>query len=201
MHPRDLLAVVLMLLVPCVAHPDSIWDRKDRRAAFLFEDNNARHVGDIITVLINESTAANEREERALDKKGSKGGTMAFSANSAAGSAKFDLDMNGNTRRNFNGSAQLTSDRRFLDRITVVVVDVLPNGNLVVEGYRSRIVGGERRDLRITGIVRPADIGAQNTVESRFVANFRITYIGHGPSSRFVDQGWLGRVWNALWPW
>jgi flagellar L-ring protein precursor FlgH len=110
------------------------------------------------------------------------------------------MNMNGSTQRNFNGSAQLTSDRRFLDRITVMVVDVLPNGNLVIEGYRSRIVGGERRDLRITGIVRPADIGAQNTVESRFVANFRITYIGHGPSSRFIEQGWLGRVWNALWP-
>jgi flagellar L-ring protein precursor FlgH len=199
MRFRYLLAGVLSL-VPCWARSDSIWDRKDRRAAFLFEDNNARQIGDILTIAINETTEANEREERALDKKGSKGGTMGFAAKSAAGSAKFDMNMNGSTQRNFNGSAQLTSDRRFLDRITVMVVDVLPNGNLVIEGYRSRIVGGERRDLRITGIVRPADIGAQNTVESRFVANFRITYIGHGPSSRFLEQGWLGRVWNALWP-
>lgn len=200
MRPVWLLAG-LLAISPTLLRADSIWDRKDRRAAFLFEDNNARQIGDILTVAINESTEANEREERALDKRGGKGGTLGVSAKSGAGgSAKLDMDMSGNVRRNFNGSAQLTSDRRFLDRITVMVVDVLPNGNLVIEGYRSRIVGGERRDLRITGIVRPADIGAQNTVESRFVANFRITYIGHGPSSRYVEQGWWGRVWNALWP-
>lgn len=194
---RWLMTLAGFAVTLTVAHADSIWDRRDRRAAHLFEDNNARQVGDILTVAINESTEANEREERALGKTNAAGATLGFRN---AGGGSLDMEFNSTGRRNFNGSAQLSSDRRFLDRITVTVVDVLPNGNLVIEGYRSRVVAGERRELRITGIVRPADIGAQNTVESRFVANFRISYRGHGPESRFVNQGWFSRMWNLLWP-
>ena len=111
-----------------------------------------------------------------------------------------DASVNNTSRRQFNGSAQLTSDRSFTDRITVTVVDVMPNGNLVVEGYRSRVVAGEQRMLRVTGIVRPTDIGAQNTVQSQFMANFRISYLGRGPESSFVNQSYLGRAMNLLWP-
>jgi flagellar L-ring protein precursor FlgH len=109
--------------------------------------------------------------------------------------------MSNNSKRQFNGSAQLSSDRRFADRITVTVVDVHPNGNLVIEGYRSRMVAGEQRVLRITGIVRPTDINGQNTVESRFVANFHVSYLGKGPESNFVNQGWLSKLFNRIWPW
>lgn len=193
-----------VIIMSAVVSADSIWDRRDPRAAHLFQDNRARNLGDVLTVAINESTNANEREQRALDrgKNATTGMTFAGKSKSGSigGSASVDFTLGSDSKRGFNGSAQLTSDRTFLDRITVVVVDVLPNGNLVVEGTRTRVVGGEQRELRITGIVRPADIGQQNTVESRFVANFKIYYSGKGQQSSYTSQSWFNRVMSRLWP-
>ncbi len=198
MRYRLLITATVLGVAAAVAPADSIWDRRDPRAAHLWEDNRARRIGDTLTVAINESTEANEREQRALDK--SNNAKAGFTFKSKAG-ADAGLDWNNSSGRTFSGSAQLTSDRSFADKITVRVVDVLPNGDLVIEGFRSRMVAGERRELRITGIVAPKNIGQQNTVESRFVANFRVSYLGKGPESSFVNQGWFSRIFNRIWPW
>ena len=108
--------------------------------------------------------------------------------------------MSNSSSRKFNGSAELSQDRRFQDKMTVTIIDVMPNGNLVIEGTRSRVVAGEARVLRLTGVVRPADIGAFNTVRSQFVSNFKVSYLGRGPESSFVNQGYWGRAMNLLWP-
>jgi flagellar L-ring protein precursor FlgH len=84
--------------------------------------------------------------------------------------------------------------------MTVVVIGVAPNGNLLVEGYRQRILNREVRSLRVTGLVRPADIGPFNTVQSQYIGNFQVTYVGRGPESNYTNQGWGGRIINALWP-
>ncbi len=175
-----------------VVRADNIWDRRDPRYANLFQDNRARNIGDILTVVINETTASNDREQRAQDKSNSANGNINLLGETASGDAGF--------RRRFNGSAQLTSDRRFQDRLAVTVVDVMPNGNLVVEGYRSRVVAGEERVLKITGVVRVQDIGAGNAVQSTSLANARISYLGRGPMTRSVNQNFLGRVMNRIWP-
>lgn len=187
------------------ASADSIWDRRDPKAAYLFHDNRARSVGDILTIAISENTANNERETRALDRGTNNSATANFEGNYQFGGADAKngtLDGSGSTssRRRFNGSAQMTSTRTFVDRMAVTVIDVLPNGNLVFEGTRSRVVAGEERVLRITGVVRPNEIGANNTVQSQFIANFRVSYIGRGQSSEFVNQSVLGRVVNFLFP-
>lgn len=171
---------------------DNIWDRRDPRYANLFQDNKARNIGDILTVVINETTASNDREQRAQDKSNSLNGSINVPSGSSASDASF--------RRRFNGSAQLTTDRRFQDRLAVTVVDVMPNGNLVIEGFRSRVVAGEERVLKITGVVRAQDIGAGNTVQSTSLANARVSYLGRGPMSSTVNQNLLGRIMNRIWP-
>ena len=102
--------------------------------------------------------------------------------------------------RSFQGSSSYEVERRLLDDMTVTVMDVLPNGNLVIEGSKYRRVSNETRLLRLSGIVRPYDIGIPNIIESRFIANPRIVYEGGGVESRFTNQGWLGRATNKLWP-
>lgn len=202
-----------LLLVPVAvgasadaARADSIWDRRDPRYAFLFQDNRARSVGDILTVVISENTTATEREQRGLDKSNDASGNVQFAGSSSAdggagrtGALSFSLT--DAFRRRFNGNAQFTAGRQFTDRMAVTVVDVLPNGNLVVEGYRSRVVAGEERVLRLTGVIRPQDVGLGNFVPSAAVANFKISYLGRGPASRTVNQNYLGRLGNLLWPW
>jgi flagellar L-ring protein FlgH len=199
-----LILPLLLTLKPSEIAADSIWDRRDQRAAFLFHDNRARNIGDIVTIAILENTNANEREQRQMAKSTDGRVTTAFTGSSSSGTTNLNgalnFDLRNQSNRVFNGSAQLTADRRFTDRMALTVVDIMPNGNLVVEGYRSRVVSGEQRVLRITGIVRPADIDTRNVVPSGSVANFKVSYIGRGPESSFVQQGYWGRVMNLLWP-
>lgn len=195
-------------LAPSEAFGDSIWDRRESRAAFLFEDNRARRVGDLLTIMIMENTATNENEQRQMNKTtdgqvtttytGSSNSTSPSKAVALTGALNFNL--RNQSSRVFNGNSSLVSGRTFTDKMAVTVIDIMPNGNLVVEGYRTRVVSGEERVLKITGVVRPADIGLRNTVLSEAVANFKISYIGRGPQSAFVNQGFLGRVFNRLWP-
>jgi flagellar L-ring protein FlgH len=206
-----LLVLPTMTLGVSPLGADDIWDRRDPRYAFLFQDNRARAVGDIVTLVINETTNTNEREQRAQDKNNTASGNLTFSGNSSAGSAgagggggrtgALSFNLADDFRRRFAGSAQMTSDRRFQDRIAMTVVDIMPNGNLVVEGYRSRLVAGEERVLRVTGVVRQADIGAGNAILSTSLANARISYLGRGPQSRTTNQNYFGRIVNRAWPW
>lgn len=179
-----------------VGKADSIWDRRDPRYAYLFMDVRARNIGDVLTVTISETTVANEQDQRALSKTTKTSASLGFGAAGTPG----QLATEGSTRT-FAGNAQMTANRVFTDRMAVTVVDMMPNGNLVIEGYRSRVVAGEERVLRITGVVRQADIGIANTVSSQAIANFRISYLGRGPASRAVNQNYLGRAVNLLWPW
>ena len=203
-----LAALGLGPLSPCPTFGDSIWDRRESKSAFLFEDNRARRVGDILTIQVSETTTATEQEQRSMNKStdgrvqtdytGSSSSSQPSGALALKGALNFDL--RNRSSRVFSGTAQLNNARTFSDRMAVTVIDIMPNGNLVIEGYRTRVVEGEERVLKITGVVRPQNIGLNNIVQSQFVANFKISYLGRGPQSAFVNQGFLGRVMNRLWP-
>ncbi len=193
-------------IIGSFAHADSIWDRRDPRYAYLFQDNRARQVGDIITVVVSETTVASDQDKRSTDKSSSTNASAAYSGStSGTGDSgrkgALSMSLNGSAQRQFNGASQLTASHVLTDRMAVTVVDVMPNGNLVVEGYRSRVVSGEERVMRITGIVRQLDVGIGNLVPSASVANFRVSYLGRGPETRAVNQNYLGKLLSVLWPW
>jgi flagellar L-ring protein FlgH len=200
-----LIALLLTTTLPDCTRADSLWDRRDPNSSHLFNDYRARKLGDVLTVVIEENTGSDAQEKREMDKK-----TKATSSNSGSGSTSalgnvlrsfgYDLDLNSSSQRSFDGKANTTINRNFNDRLSVVVTAVLPNGNLVVEGYRQRMIAREMRTLRVMGTVRPADIGPFNTIQSQFLANLHISYEGRGPESSYTNQGWGGRIWNKLWP-
>jgi flagellar L-ring protein precursor FlgH len=191
-----LTLIVVMVATAPIGRADSIWDRRDPRYANLFQDNRARNIGDLLTIAISEVTVANEQDQRDMRKRSFADARFGFGTKGQPGQL-----LNGTSDRSFTGNAQVTTNRVFTDRLTVTVVDMMPNGNLVFEGYRSRVVEGEERVLRITGVVRQADIQVGNVVPSAAVANFRISYLGRGPETRMTNQNYLGRLVNHLWPW
>jgi flagellar L-ring protein precursor FlgH len=201
-----LFAVVMLpALVPGRLEAQTLWDRRDRNMATLFNDYRARHVGDVLTVFIEETTGFDAQEKREMDKKTSS--DMNFngtgSTSGLAGvlrSFGYGIDLASSSARTFAGNNTSTIDRKFTDRMSFIVVDVWPNGNLLVEGYRYRLITRETRMLRLQAIVRPADIGPYNTVQSQFLANLRVTYEGKGPESSYTNNGWGGRIFNKLWP-
>ena len=204
-HPVPLGAAVLLVLVSAATAADSIWARREPRIAFLFEDTRARHVGDLLTVTVLESTGVTNSDKRDLSKAA--GFTDQISLTGAAALGKIftrsgsgNYQGGGSSSRTFDGSAALSSARTFTDSVPVTVIDVLPNGNLIVEGSRQREVSGELRTLRITGIVRPVDIDAVNNVPSTVVGDFHITYQGRGIESDVVQPGYLKRLLFRIWP-
>lgn len=192
-----------------VGRADSLWERRDPRYAFLFKDNRARSIGDTLTVLINETTVANDQDQRNMSRTTSGSGSVTIfdrirtPANGTAGTPGTTLLQapTQNTALTFAGTAQNTTNRVFTDRMAVTVVDIMPNGNLVLEGYRSRVVAGEERVLRITGIARQQDIGVGNVILSGSVANLRMSYLGRGPATRNNRQGfltWLNSIFRPF---
>jgi flagellar L-ring protein precursor FlgH len=204
---------IMLCLTPVAAAPlisssdllaDSIWERRTQHSAYLYMDNRARRVGDLLTVSVNENTGATNKEERTLKKDTAASAKLNLAASGNAGgagrSASGQMNGSNSSDRSFQGSADFASERQLVDQMTVTVVDILPNGNLVIEGYRRRLVQNEMRLLRISGVIRPNDIEIPNLIESRFIANFNVSYEGTGVESKFTNQGWLGRVTNKVWP-
>jgi flagellar L-ring protein precursor FlgH len=109
--------------------------------------------------------------------------------------------MDAQSDNSLKSKADFKDERSFTDQVTVVVVDILPNGNLVVTGTRDRDIAGDIQTIEVSGIVRPSDIAYDNTVKSQQVANFRIVTKNSGVSDPYTKPGWLGRIVNVIWPW
>ncbi|MCR9117029.1 MAG: flagellar basal body L-ring protein FlgH [bacterium] len=202
--PATLVAILLLSGVCApAAFGQSLWQQRDPRRVNIYHDSKARSVGDVLTIVISETTDVDNNDQRAMDK--STGATAAFGLNGATSSGGVGGDVSGtgnltaSATNRFDGSSQVTVERQFTDSMTVMVLDVLPNGNLIVGGKRRRIVAGEERTLMVSGIVRPLDIAINNSVNSLYIANFQVNYEGEGPDSRFTTKRFLPRVWESLW--
>ena len=189
-----------LFLIAADLPAQSLWQQRDKRKAFLFHDLKARCVGDILTIAIDEETDVANSDTRGMSKQTATSANAGFAyagnPSSGAASAQFNVDSD----RDFAGDVNFSSDRQFQDRFSVTVVDVLPNGNLVVAGVRNVWVEGDQKRLSVSGIVRAYDIREDNSVQSSSVADLRIFYEGVGPESHFTNQGWLGRRVNKFWP-
>lgn len=157
-----------------------------------FADKKARNVGDILTVIINESSRQSISKSSSNSKEGSVdigagSGLLKFlKAAGASGSDSFQAD----------GSASDTSS--FSGRITVTVVEVLPNDNMVVEGTQSIWQGKNEQKITFRGIIRRDDVTMNNTVPSTKVANAELRFDGKGPLNAKQRQGILTQLFNIL---
>ncbi len=202
-HTTLICATGIALTMPLV-NADSLWQRRDPQRAYLFYDSRARNVGDLLTVVISESSDVQNSEQNSLDKSSSNSANADLEAASGGGfaeqAASASLDVASSAKRAFSGKADYRDSRAYTDHITVTVVDVLPNGNMVISGRRCLTIAGEQRTLVMSGIVRPIDLGPDNKINSRYIADLRTVYEGEGASRRFTRQGWLSRATNKVWP-
>jgi flagellar L-ring protein FlgH len=183
---------------------DSIWVSAAAPRAIV-SDRKAVAVGDILSILVQENTAASkDTSTKTAKKTGLDASISSFLFSPAA--SKF-LTKKGqlpaikmDSNNSFDGSGQINNNEKIIARIAVTVIDVMPNGNLVIEGSRQTAFSGETSDAILRGIVRPADIGANNTVYSYNVANATIRYVSKGAASDGARKGWFTKVWDKLTP-
>lgn len=168
-------------------------------------DLRARNVGDILTVLVQEQTTVRneERVERSNDTTLA-ARLEAFSLSSKTFNQNFLPQIDVRKQQDFNGEARQNSNSDVRASVAVVVIDVQPNGNLVVAGTRSVQVNDETRTLRISGLVRQLDVTPANTIGSAQVSDARIAITGEGGNTRKVSRGPIGQMFDTLvwiaWP-
>lgn len=199
-----LMAVVISGCIAPAANADSLWPKRNPRRACLFDDSRAVRTGDLLTIIVSESTQVRNREDKGMSKSANAAGAFDLSAASGGGfgitGADGNITFSKSSNRNFDGEANYQNSQVFQDRMTVTVTGMTSEGNLILAGSRSIHVAGEFKTLNVSGIVRPIDIGPDNTVTSHFIANLIATYETDGPERRFTRQGWWGRSMNKVWP-
>jgi len=108
--------------------------------------------------------------------------------------------MEASSSNKLDGKADYKDERKYNDSITAVVIDIMPNNNLVVMGTRSREISGDKQIIEVTGIVRPTDIAYDNTIQSEQIANFAIVLKNSGYAANFNRPGWFGNFLDIVWP-
>ncbi|MEW6745874.1 MAG: flagellar basal body L-ring protein FlgH [Planctomycetota bacterium] len=193
-------AVVLVsaILAPGLA-AQSLWCEGRTAMGNLIGDNVATSVGDLVTIIIRERQLIQDDQEINTEKD-----TRMDSAVSELNAFPNAFDplpsMKYASRRSFDGTAEYQRDGRFETSVSARVIDVQPNGNLVIEGKRIITIGDEVKTISISGIVRPLDLSATNSVTSERVADAIIRYDGEGPLSNAMEPGWFEKLLDYIWP-
>lgn len=163
----------------------------------LFADAKARHVGDILTIQLVERTQASSQATTSTSRGSSVNvpAPRLFGAPATIGGRTLDSEFGADSE--FSGSGNSSQSNRLDGSVTVTVAERLPNGYLVVRGQKWIRINQANEHIQIQGIVRPADIGPDNTVLSSRVADAQIAYRGRGSIAQTNAQGWLSRFFSS----
>jgi flagellar L-ring protein FlgH len=182
---------------------DSLWH--DPAAPSLFADNKACGVGDIVTIVVQESSTASKNNNTTTSKKSSVNDAITAFLYSPAGSSFLTHGgqmpaLNYSAESDFNGGGTIQNNEQIVANVSVRVVDVLPNKNMVIEGTRHTAFGNEQQDIVLRGVVRPEDLSANNTVFSYNVADATVKIINKGTVTDSQRKGWFMRLWDKVNP-
>jgi flagellar L-ring protein FlgH len=172
----------------------------------LTDDHKARRKGDILTIVIAEQASASKQATTGTSRKTNISAgvpnLLGLETNMTGIRNWMDLSnlIKANSESTFDGSGTTTRKENLTATITAKVVEVLPNGNLLLSGRRNVKVNNEDQLILVEGTVRPRDISPDNAVSSSQVADARITYTGKGIVSDQTNPGWLTNIFNKIWP-
>jgi len=198
----------------------SLWLKEGSNEQSMFADKIARNIGDILTIVVSEDTST-QQTARIKTYENTQGGTGIFPALNAtlngfvqalpswlSKSSGGAVDQNDVTiptldiaaKSEWNGGGDTQNTLTLTNRTAVTVVDVLPNGNLVVEGAKIIRAGQESQYAYMRGIVRPIDIASDNTIPSTKIADAQVEFIPEGELTEAQKKGWLVRIWDKIKP-
>ncbi len=160
----------------------------------------ARHVGDIVTIVLEEQTAAQKTATTDTSKSTTDtlpGSTLLGKALTIHGTPILDNNINDATK--FTGSGDSAQSNSLTGYLAVTVVKVLPNGYLLVAGQKQLALNQGQELIRLTGVIRPIDLASDDSIPSYRVADARISYVGKGALADANAQSWLSRFFNSPW--
>ncbi len=165
----------------------------------LFEMKRARRVGDILTIQINEKTNATKKGNSKAERKQ----TNDFSVSALAGlpgKSFLGSNLTADSEHKFDGKGETNASDTFTSTITVTVIEVFPNNNMLVSGEKQIGLNRDDEFIRFSGVVDPSTIGFGNSVSSVQVADARIEYRGRGSVDSAQIMGWLAKFFLTFLP-
>jgi len=184
---------------------ESLWTAPGSGERAMFSDRKASRIGDILTVVVQESAATQSSQSKKTNSAANVDASVeqflfpaAISRLGTHKGALPSIKLGGSN--DFNGGGEVNNTQSLNARAAVLVTDVLPNGNLVIQGVRRVVSGGETQHVILHGIVRSDDITSGNTVASSNVADARVEFINEGSLTDAQKKGWLTKLYEKLRP-
>ncbi len=186
------LLVLTFIIVPVsMVKANSLWVDSSP-SANLFSDRRAHAVGDVITILISETSSASRTGNAANSKSASS------SVQAGSGLLTFIEPISGGASDSFKAQGSINNTNKVTGRITVKVTEVMPNGQMVVSGTQTIKQNTDEQKITITGIIRQEDVSSDNTVLSSSVADAQLKIEGKGPLTRKQRQGIVTQIFDIF---
>ena len=202
-HFKGLAAIGVVVLFIGYVRADSLWT--DDPKLSLVADKKAHAVGDIITVVVQENNTTTKDSKTETAKQTSMNTDIKSFLYSPAASGLLSkkgklpaFDVSSDNK--FSGGGKINNNETIGARFGVRVVDVLPNGNLIIEGQRMTQFSGEAQTIILRGTVRQYDVGPSNTVFSYNLADVSISFVNTGTINNSQRKGWFSKAWDVLSP-
>ena len=190
---KILIFILILLLLPFSLR---VWSGDFGQGISLYTDIKAHKVGDVLTVLVYESSNAASQTQT----KTSKDGSVSVSDGPGGGKLNFIpfFGLEGENKTTYDGKGENTRNQSLRGKISVTVVDVKDNGDLVIKGSRTVGISKDKETMTLTGVVRPRDVTASNTIDSYLIADAEIMYTGKGAANNASRPGFIIRFLNWL---
>jgi len=197
----------------------SLW-RANNSRTFLYADSKARNINDIVTIKIVEQADASRNATTKLTRKGGMksalskffGSPLDFGMENLWGKKTgvstaaervdqpFSPDLDTTTQNSFDGAGSTVRQDSLVATISARVVDVFPNGNMMIEGQREVTINEEKQYIYLSGVIRPEDVSPENVVSSTAIADAKISISGKGVITDKQSPGFGHKVFDKVWP-
>lgn len=201
---EDALALPVEEPAEEVASPGSLWT-PSAKLVDIYGDSRARRVGDIVVVQVVESASAAHKADTESDKTNTVDSSVSdvlglpLDQSSVLG-YKLSPTVNASTSTEFDAEGETTRTGDISAVVSARVVRILPSGNMMISGKKQTRVNSENQYIIISGIIRPDDISANNTIESTYIADMKLDYYGTGIIGDQQRRGIVSRALDKIWP-
>ena len=168
----------------------------------LFSDRKAMQVNDVLTVLIEETTSSSSTTQKSLTKANqlALGGGLLTGTGVSALNTGTNITLDSKTDSSYSGSGTAVRNEQFTTTVTARVIKILNNGNYFIDGSRELLINGEKQIIKVSGVISPYNITANNEIQSRYISDAKIQYITEGELEQGTKRGWLARFFDTIWP-
>lgn len=185
--------------------PGSLFGKGDNP---LFSDKKAMNVNDLVTVIIQESTTQSTQANKTTSRTNNAnlgGGSLVGSTGAVNQvlnkvNSYSNIGFQTNSTNNYTGTGTQSRNESFNTTISTRVIKILSNGNYFIEGSRELLINGEKQIIQLSGVIRPYDIGQDNTIDSKYIADAKILYKTEGEVDRSTRKPWGSKFIEAVWP-